>query len=276
MSNDIQYFVILSILVSGCTNNAVEKETESAVREYPEFQHSSPQTDEALIEDPEKTFSDVPKISVGLGWSDKDKEDMTVLKDVALELISDDSFLGYGSELKSTYSRVWLTEGLGYRDSEKVCGIVKSAEPPLRYVPAAIVPQNGWATTSSSRGNVRIKLNRKLLTRWRSQNVVVRACAVNTMAHEISHTISRDMSRFKFAFTDSGSGDGSARNGHVASYFTGDLALCSYLVKEGRIKPEEIGKCIAVWYKPEGFQSGRCFLFNDSEPIQWPRRRSTT
>ncbi|MBB6425629.1 hypothetical protein [Sphingopyxis sp. JAI128] len=217
-----------------------------------------------------------PNVTVGPGWSDRDRKDMDALVRAAITEMTSDAFRDNARQLPAKYSKIWLTGALGYDSGERVAAIVSPGEASMSYVEALVIPwRSGWASTRMERdGKLRIRLRRSLLDRWRSANPVVKACAINTMAHEISHTISRDPHRYLPAFTDTGDANADARNGVVASYFVGDLALCTALVRSGRIGPQDVAQCVPVWYEPGGLQSGRCYAFGPDDAVKWPKGRT--
>lgn len=216
-----------------------------------------------------------PDVAVGNGWSERDRRDMEQLVAAAVTELTSDAFRESAARARSDYPKIWLTATLGFADSERVAAIVNSADSEMPYVKALVVPRRtGWASTGmAGDGRLRIRLRSSLLDRWRSADPVVKGCAINTMAHEISHTISRDPERYYPAFTDTGNANADARDGVVASYYSGDLALCTALVRFGRIAPADIAQCIPVWYAPGGLQSGRCYAFGGNQPVKWPKDR---
>lgn len=218
-----------------------------------------------------------PNVTVGPGWSDRDRRDMDALVRAAITEMTSDVFRDSASRLPENYSRIWLTKTLGFDSSERVAAIVSPGDVSMPYVEALVIPRrSGWASTGMERdGKLRIRLRRSLLDRWRSADPVIKGCAINTMAHEISHTISRDPRRYYPAFTDTGQANAEARDGVVASYFVGDLALCTALVRSGRIAPRDVAQCVPVWYEPGGLQSGRCYAFGPDDPVRWPKNSPT-
>lgn len=217
-----------------------------------------------------------PNIVVGPGWSDRDRQDMDALVRAAITEMTSDTFRGSLPQLPEKYSKIWLTKALGFDGSERVAAIVSPGDATMPYVEALVIPRrSGWASTGMARdGKLRIRLRRALLDRWRSADPVVKGCAINTMAHEISHTISRDPHRYYPAFTDTGEANAEARNGVVASYFVGDLALCTSLVRSGRIALQDVAECVPIWYAPGGLQSGRCYAFGPDDAVKWPKDRA--
>tara|TARA_R100000406_G_scaffold81541_1_gene63340 strand:- start:139 stop:975 length:837 start_codon:yes stop_codon:yes gene_type:complete len=278
MDNEVdfsRYWKLLSALLFGLTFACSEPAEEipantetTADQEYPELLHAEP-TGEGMELAPSltKSLSSAPQISVGAGWSDRDREDMVSLVDRSVELMTNPRFSAMAATLNDQYPKVWFAKALGFGDAAMVGSYVQRPPAPSRYLPATVVPSNGWAETGGSEGNVQISVSPALLNRYRSRDVVMRACAINTMAHEISHTISRSPTRYYYAFTDTGVGR-EARRTPPASYLTGDIALCLHLIDEGRIGEEDLRQCVSVWYRPKGFQSKRCDDFPGDTPIR--------
>ncbi|RYD54174.1 MAG: hypothetical protein EOP60_08355 [Sphingomonadales bacterium] len=215
---------------------------------------------------PAAGITGAPAISIGNRWRGQDRADMAALVAEAISLILDPKTIEYGRSLKADYPRAWFSTAAGYGDAERVTMTVGRPAAPLRYLAATVVPARRWARTVGVEGRIQIKVSRKLLDRWRSGDVVMRSCAINTMAHEISHTLSDSATRYRAATTDTDVGE-AARLRPPASYLTGDIAQCGYLIRNGRIAPAGLRQCVAVWYRPEGFQSGRCTSFPGDTPI---------
>ena len=251
------------------TEEDTQGDVESASDEqYPELLHAEPMGEGMqLSTSTTKSLSTTPRIAIGAGWSDRDRADLSSLIDRSVALMIDPRFAEMAHSLNADYPRVWFTQALGFGDAAMVGRYVPRPPPPARYLPASVIPSNGWASTGGVEGNVRIEVSPKLLDRYRSRDVVMRSCAINTMAHEISHTITRSPTRYLYAFMDTGVGR-EARMTPPASYLTGDIAQCMHLIDEGRIERSRLRQCVAVWYRPKGFQAHRCDDFPGTTPIE--------
>lgn len=266
----------LALLMAGiftsCSEPAgepVQSGSESAREaDYPELLHAEP-TGEGMQLEPSttKSLSLTPQIAIGAGWSDRDRRDLSALIDRSVAMMVDPRFAEMASSLNAQYPKVWFTRALGFGDATMVGRYVPGPPSPARYLPATVIPFNGWASTGGVEGSVRIQVSPKLLDRYRSRDVVMRSCAINTMAHEISHTMTRSPTRYLYAFMDTGVGE-EARRTPPASYLTGDIAQCMHLIDEGRIERSRLRQCVAVWYRPKGFQSHRCDDFPGNAPIE--------
>ena len=261
----------LGVGLAACSEQAVP-----VVEEAPpaiEFEHEEPQGEGAVLSGADQKSADLaghtmPAIEIGECWTQDQHAALSALRDEAVIRLTDPAFKARAQRLASEYNKVWLSQPLGFKDSAVVADIVTQPSEPVSYTRAAILPSRRGAVTGFRRGRLVIRLNPALLKHWQSADPVERGCAVNTMAHEITHTLTRRTDKFFFAFTDTGVGR-EARATAPASYFSGNLALCSYLVDQGRIAEDDIGRCMKVWYRPEGFQAGRCTAFADGGPVEW-------
>ncbi len=116
-----------------------------------------------------------------------------------------------------------------------------------------------------------IHLPPDVLADWAADDLVRRSCAINTLAHEIAHTISISPFVFTPAFTDTRLGERAiprrgAGHSPVASYLIGSAAQCAWLQQQGRIAPGEVRACVEV-FGTRGFND-RCGAFTAGEPIR--------
>ncbi len=117
---------------------------------------------------------------------------------------------------------------------------------------------------------------------WKTGNVVQRSCAINSMAHEMSHLIGRlDGSRFETVFLDSAAGSACKKPSKpdaqaIASYLIGTVAQCLWLEKQGRLAADSskgrnsgatFADCVVV-FGQLNFNRARCWSFSDSDPIR--------
>ena len=74
-------------------------------------------------------------------------------------------------------------------------------------------------------------LGRGHMFNWRSENIVRKSCAINTVSHEISHLVSTDPIKFDIKsqiIQDLGAAKHSENNA-VASYLIGTVGQCTWL-----------------------------------------------
>ncbi len=104
-----------------------------------------------------------------------------------------------------------------------------------------------------------------------SADVVSKSCAVNVMAHELTHTISTSSVAFAAAFSDSARDDEDPierfdKASPVASYLVGSVAQCTYLQQRGRITKEGVIPCVRV-FGVRSLNDTRCSQFAAGQPV---------
>jgi len=195
-----------------------------------------------------------------------------------LALLKSKEFKNNLSSLSVDYTRVSFgSRSASVAELSKVVGL----EYPYRFYPTPVaLVGNQWNSTVLTGHNgeringilvTSMAVGRQHFARFRSANAVERSCAINTMAHEISHTITDSPTLATGVIEDTGTSATIGAATPIASYLMGSVAQCTYLQKVGRIKEEELRSCIAVFGDSE-FNNGRCNQFNADEPLQWPKR----
>lgn len=115
-----------------------------------------------------------------------------------------------------------------------------------------------------------IELGRLHFARYAQGDVVEKSCALNTMTHEISHTLSDKRGQFWMHILDTGEDARAPRGLYEASYFIGTVAQCTYLESVGRITPDGFHTCLLTFSDPakgSRFKSRACDDFPDDTPI---------
>ena len=115
-----------------------------------------------------------------------------------------------------------------------------------------------------------IEIGRLHLARYTQGDVVEKSCALNTMVHEISHTLSEKPDRYWMHILDSQRGITPPRGIFEASYFIGIVAQCTYLEDVGRIDTADFETCLLTFSDPSlfsRFRSLACDDFPDTKPI---------
>lgn len=154
-----------------------------------------------------------------------------------------------------------------------------------RYLPADITLLAGqrddpasWHHASAGgigyfRQRAEVVLGREVLSQWRAADAVERSCAVNTLAHEVAHTVSTSPLVFTNAFTDTRLGEREIpgrrdRSTPVASYLIGASAQCAWLQQQGRVarSAEAARACVHV-FGTRGFND-RCRAFAQGETVR--------
>jgi hypothetical protein len=147
----------------------------------------------------------------------------------------------------------------------------------FRYVPVAVALSGGegffggltgWTgfTEADKSQSGSMTLYRGDLRRWRSNDRVEQSCAINTLAHEITHTIASDARLYIQAVTDFHRFDAVAGR-PAASYLVGTVAQCTWLQQQGRVTPAGLRQCVTV-FGTRHFNSGRCSSFAAGQPVE--------
>ncbi|MDO8408607.1 MAG: hypothetical protein Q7S93_00870 [Phenylobacterium sp.] len=174
---------------------------------------------------------------------------------------------------------IYVSRGRGERSAEVVLDGLTGRG---RYLPVRLIMMDPTRAESRSHyaaggglGYVsqdgEIHLPPEVLADWSADDPVRRSCAINTLAHEIAHTISISPFVFTPAFTDTRLGERAIpRRGEgdspVASYLIGSAAQCAWLRQQGRIVAGEVRACVEV-FGTRGFND-RCTAFGPGEPIR--------
>ena len=218
-----------------------------------------------------------PEITVDSQYSGRDRTDLEAYAAAAIQALTSATTGENATALDPTYRRVWLNEVSQYEGLGSVGGLVRAPRQGFSYLPTRLVMTSSGTGAAESRdpgsttGGRLITIRRYHLDWWRSANAVTRSCAINTLAHEMTHNMTRDPNRFLWAFTDTGLG-GSV-TGEKGSYSMGALAQCTYLQSIGRIDRAGIAQCVPVWGLTSSFSWTHCDDFDDREPVQWPKAR---
>lgn len=130
----------------------------------------------------------------------------------------------------------------------------------------ALTGRTGW--TPDSDDGV-LMLGRGHLGRFRSPNLVEKSCAINTLAHELLHTLSIRKDSYWMPFIDTALGQRTAGM-PLVTYFAGSLAQCTYLQQHGRIVAADLADCVQV-FGTENFNALRCNAFGPTDPIREPQ-----
>jgi len=108
------------------------------------------------------------------------------------------------------------------------------------------------------------------LWNWNHSNPVIRSCAINTVAHEISHTLVIDTATYRHAFTDFDRFSTSPAT-PSASYLVGSVAQCTWLQEQGRIPADGLQTCLRV-FGVRHFNGARCQQFYPGDVVSEDRR----
>lgn len=154
-----------------------------------------------------------------------------------------------------------------------------SRYPPVRIVLVGLddpdaedYQRAGTGTPPLGVGSVPIRLGRGIVADYRNADLVTRSCAVNTLAHELTHAVSSTPVIFTRAFEDTRRGDEEVigrrdPDSALASYLVGSVAQCTWLESKGRIQRWAVPDCVDV-FGYRAFNWKRCPAFPAMRPLQ--------
>lgn len=121
-------------------------------------------------------------------------------------------------------------------------------------------------------GSVPVRIGRGILADYRNADRVTRSCAVNTLAHELTHAVSSTPVIFTRAFEDTRRGDEgvvgrSDPDSALATYLVGSVAQCTWLASKGRIQAWAVPDCVDV-FGYRSFNWRRCSAFPAARKIR--------
>src|SRR5688572_5038766 len=138
-----------------------------------------------------------------------ERQTVQAIVDATLDVIGSERF---GNNLRTFgdgRERLWLSPFGSTLTAREVAQIYLGEHNTVRPVPILVsvedqnTPEQGF---SGSPLRSHIALTPEVLARWRSGTIEGRSCAVNTLAHEISHSFSRNADHGEYIFADRGKG----------------------------------------------------------------------
>jgi hypothetical protein len=208
----------------------------------------------------------------------------------AVAILGSKAFASNLGSLDKSYSRVWMSSWEGYRKPSELASILQLKDPLKRgewWVPAPLALVGGAYRKPGAANGYSSQSNDKAFVSWsgyrqdgiatsamaigrvhydrfvNGRNEVEKSCAINTLAHEISHTLSKQAGSNLQYILDEEDGRPRPRAGEpFASYLTGTVAQCTYLQSKGRIKAAGFDSCVAV-FGVARFNSDSCDDYPD-------------
>lgn len=203
-------------------------------------------------------------ISIDSSVSSADRETVQDLIDVTVQVITSERFAQNLRGLRQPYHRLWLSPFGKTMTAEGVARIYLGEHRTVRPVPIVIEVAN-QATPAQEFSDTLplvsyILLPPYVLERWRGDTFERRSCAVNTLAHEISHSFSQNPTDAEYMFADKGKGWAfntiSYLYGPLVSYTVGTVAQCTMLEEADELQ-DGFAACLDAWGTDE-FYSGSC------------------
>jgi hypothetical protein len=212
-------------------------------------------------------------------------EAVRVWIDEVTALLRSDALASNLKVLDATYGKVELTTGKTVTKPSELTQLLRlqaTAYPQLAYRPAVVVltgsgvpdpsRDSGFGNTENASASVmpvnyrnpvlRMAIGRVHLDRYLHGNQVERSCAINTMAHEITHTLTdKPGPPFIYFFTD----DAPPGSTAVATLLVGAVAQCTFLRNAGRIATDaQLTSCVAKFGTVQPFKSNSCNDYTDT------------
>ena len=259
----------------------------------------SPQVSEAEVSEASKVTGIHPNIKAG-DMSPEDAEAVSRWIAEATTLLQSPEFEDNFHRASTLYPELFVSQTEDLVPTATVMARLKTSDPKLPHLwwPQSFVSLTGDQATRSpdqtgfgfeaSRiagagpimGNYEdgeIELGRLHLARYTRGDMVEKSCALNTMVHEISHTLSEKPNMFWMHILDSEEDVTPPRDVYEASYFIGTIAQCTYLQNAGRIDAAGFRACMMTFSDPaygSRFKSKACDDFTGDTPIT-PQGRLT-
>lgn len=92
-----------------------------------------------------------------------------------------------------------------------------------------------------------IQLGPAVLAQWRAPCALRRSCAINSMAHELTHTIPQKQGAYDYLFTDDDRSWATREHRALVSYTFGSVAQCVYLQQAGALDGSNLEECVRRW-----------------------------
>lgn len=181
------------------------------------------------------------------------------------------------------YPQVWVSRARDAIPTIQLRNVLHTNDNrvPSLWWPETFVVLRGDETTDFARTGAKtdiigeIEIGRLHYKRYTDGNFVERSCAINTLAHEISHTLSDRADKFWMHILDTGPRDEAPPNMYQASYLIGTVAQCTWLIEQERIGQDGFFDCLMTFSDPlldSRFRSRACDDFPDDTPITPDRR----
>jgi hypothetical protein len=207
----------------------------------------------ALLEDT-SPFS----ITIANNLKAADRATLTEILNATIDVITSDRFAERFATIEQ--QQLWLSPGGETLPPREVLDLYLGGNDVMQSVPTVLTVTKKWFSGAPITGLfdgppvvARIRLSTWELNRWRKGTPEGRSCAVNTVAHEITHTIS---DRGAYVFADRGNSTATRQGQVLASYMVGNVAQCTMLESLGALSGD-FAVCVKKW-GTNVFLSGGC------------------
>lgn len=269
-------------------------------------------TDETTVQTSNSTDSFKSKAGPNIRDSGNNPQDSQALSNwitQSVALLESDLFRFNIIEISNSYPEVWVSDQNKTTSTLSLINKLSANDPDISELwwPTTYVKIEGTAqrdtniNSSGFQGNEDaganyyrvepdgkssgiISLGRVHLARFEKGDPVEKSCAINTMTHEISHSLSDKKDIFWMHILDTEDGVNPPAGMFKASYLIGTVAQCTHLQNVGRIGSADLLNCVETFGDPTyqtgspledtPFASGACNNFPGSKPIT-PAGRDT-
>lgn len=237
-------------------------------------EHAPPEGEGETMPNRKGLLNSAPNLVIDDSIVGSERQALQRLIDEAKSVVASSGFRQDMDSLNGQYSRVWLTKDTGYASASMIAAMVAQPVGETHYVKTRVILAGNDRKFSisvdddrrTSNGSRVLSIGRGHLARYRSSSDIVKSCAINSIAHEITHTLSRSRTVFLYAVRDTGPDNDEGRQGPMASYLVGSVAQCSHLRQSGRIAPEEVARCVQTFGVKPVFLSNNCRRYDPARP----------
>ena len=238
-------------------------------------------------------FEARPRMMLGTVAADE-REPLETLFETARTVLESDTFHANMIASEGVTDCCWLSKADGKSSTENLAKTLRLTSDSGRYFGWAPMTINlvgsasgrGATLSGDAAANIRmagprnvdgvsvlteteLDLGRLHLLRSIDDNQVQQSCAINTMAHEIAHSLSNQPRLFIWHIKDKEKRflrpNPKPKGMRYASYRVGTIAQCSWLQDQGRIEPDDLAQCIDA-FEAMKFKSGSCKKYdNDTD-----------
>jgi hypothetical protein len=192
---------------------------------------------------------------------EQELRDTQSLIDETCTVIQSAEFIQNLVQLDGLLDKLWLSPFGETISTKEVAVAYLGIDPGHRPVPAklrwGLSERTGPAEAAPDEAV--IELSRSQLAQWRSDSVTYKSCAINTLAHELAHTVTRTPGQYLYLFTDRGRRWATLMGRPLASYTLGAVAQCTYLQQKRVLEFRDLLQCIQHW-GTNNFYSSECLV----------------
>lgn len=200
--------VAAAVLLSACAGKPAPLSASSSFSETPSFVAAEPEAASGTAE----------------------AQEMQSLIDEATRIVLSDAF---ARNLSSIDQPIALSPFGPRVTASTVLTLLQGRDPAYQYVPTRVrwISSGGNSNIGTGAGSI-VNLTNEVRSNWQSDDPRRRSLSINSMAHELSHSLSHKSGRLDYVFTDKFfSLYFVHRSRAIASYTIGTVAQCTWLAE---------------------------------------------